>query len=71
MESVDRRLTAGNYGRIGRRAKITKQHVSRVLKGESGATMSTAFAISMAAGVTLDELYDFIARSKAANRRVA
>lgn len=68
MESVDRRLSAGNYGRIARRAKITKQHVARVLKGKSGVSLSCAFAISMAAGVTLDEMFEFIAQMKMGNR---
>lgn len=52
------RLGNGNYGRISRRTGLTKQHVSRVLRGLREPTLDVAALIAREAGVTLDELYE-------------
>ena len=57
---VERLLGPGNYRRIARKAKLSPQHVGRLLKGKRGASFHVAARVAQAAGVTLDALYAFI-----------
>ena len=56
-------LGPGNYRRIARTAGVTPQHVARVLRGERGASLHVGARIAKAAGVTLDQMYEFISNS--------
>ncbi len=53
-------LGPGNYRRIARGARLTPQHVGRVLGGRRGTSLEVGARIAAAAGVTLDQLYAFI-----------
>jgi transcriptional regulator with XRE-family HTH domain len=55
-DRLGRLLGPGNYRRIARGAGLTHQHVSRVLRGQRGASLAAASRIADAAGVTLDDL---------------
>ena len=57
-------LGFGNYRRISRASNYVPQHVSRVLRGKTGASLDAAAAIAEAAGVTLDELWFFIQQAR-------
>jgi transcriptional regulator with XRE-family HTH domain len=57
------RLGPGNYRRIARIAGLTPAHVGRVLRGTRGASFHVGARIAVAAGVTLDQLYTYIAQS--------
>lgn len=64
MDSIEIRLGPGNFGRIGRRTGITKNHVSRVLRGLRSPTFDYAFLIAQEGGVTMEQLYHHIAKFK-------
>lgn len=59
---VDAVLSPGNYSYLSRESGCSRQHIQQVLKGQRGVTIHAAKKIADAAGVTLDELYDFIKR---------
>lgn len=69
-EEISKLLCAGNFRRISRLTGFTPQHVGRVLKGSNGATLESAAKIAKAAGVTLDELSEFVAKNRATTKRV-
>lgn len=58
-----RLLGAGNYRRIFRTSGISPQHIARVVTGRKGASLHVAKRIAFAAGVSLDEMYNFIMSS--------
>lgn len=62
MESVAIRLGPGNFGRIARRTGYDKQHVSRSCRGLREPSLDVAKHIADAAGVTMDEFYDFTSK---------
>lgn len=66
MESIDIRLGPGNFGRIARRTGITKNHVSRVLRGLRRPTFDYAYLIAREGGVTMEQLYDHIVKFRPA-----
>lgn len=55
-------LGPGNYRRIAREAGLTPAHVGRVLNGKRGSNFFVAGRIALAAGVSLDDLHQFLAR---------
>lgn len=57
---VKSRLEIGNYHKIARKAQITPQHVSRVLRGKRAGSLSILERIADAADVTLSQLYTYI-----------
>lgn len=57
-------LAPGNYRHISRQSGLSPQHVARVIKGTKGASFHVAARIAEGAGVTLDELYRHIRRSR-------
>lgn len=59
VRSTAEKLGPGNYGGIARRAGISKQHVSRVLRGERNCSLPVGARIAAAARVSLDQLYKF------------
>lgn len=59
------RLAPGNYHGIARRSGLSLQHVSRVLRGIRGATLTTAARIARGAGVSMDELVAYRAANGA------
>ena len=61
---IIQRLGPGNYRRISRKSGFTPQHVSRVLRGVTGARLDAAAKIADAAGVSLDQLWRYITDSK-------
>jgi hypothetical protein len=65
------KLTEGNFRRIARATNLTPQHVGRVIKGAAETKLSTAYRIAVAAGVTLDELYEYAQKRNAASEAVA
>lgn len=66
-DSTKAALAAGRYRHIARRVGCAPQHVSRVIKGERGASLHVAARIAAAAGVSLDQLYRFICASPKLN----
>jgi len=54
---VTTRLSPGNFGRIARRANISKYHVSRVLRGLREPSFDMAADIAESAGVTMEVLH--------------
>lgn len=58
-------LGPGNYHRIARGSGYTPQYISRVLRGKIGVRFHGAAVIAEAAGVTLDELWNFISQEAA------
>lgn len=62
---AEAKLTEGNFRRIARATNLTPQHVGRVIKGAVNTTLTTAYQIAKAAGVTLDELYEYARRREA------
>lgn len=62
---VGKALGPGNYRPIARRSGLDPRSVSRVLRGLTGRgqrtiTLETATKICLAAGVTLDEMREYI-----------
>lgn len=62
---VEKALGPGNYRPIARRSGLDPRSVSRVLRGLTGRgqrtiTLETATKICLAAGVTLDEMREYI-----------
>lgn len=57
------KLGPGNYRSIARGAGLTPQHVSRVLRGLKGVSFLVAARIARTAGVTLDEMYEYVSTS--------
>lgn len=49
-------LTQGNYGRIARLTGYSKPHISKVLRGVSGASLKCIGAIAKRTGHTFDEV---------------
>lgn len=58
------RLGPGNFGRISRRAGVSKFHVARFLKGYRGASFDIAGDIAEAADVSLDDLRRWLAPTR-------
>lgn len=56
---VTTRLSPGNFGRIARRAHITKNHVSRVLRGLREPSFDMAADIAESAGVSMETLHQW------------
>lgn len=64
-QEVEKALGPGNYRPIARRSGLDPRSVSRVLRGLTGRgqrtiTLETATKICLAAGVTLDEMREYI-----------
>ncbi len=57
---VAKLLGPGNYRRIARSAKLSPQHVARILRGLRGASFHVAARVAQSAGVTLDQLHAYI-----------
>lgn len=57
---LHQKLGPGNFYRIARRSKTSQQHVSRVLRGMRGVSLRVAARLADAAGVTIDELWEYI-----------
>lgn len=66
-EVVASLLSPGNFSRIARGAGYRQQHVSRLLRGLSGCSFDAAIKIAQVAGVTMDELRDYIVTQRAAD----
>jgi hypothetical protein len=67
-DDLGARLGPGNFGRISRRAGVSKFHVSRFLKGTRGASFDVAGDIAEAAGVSLDELREWLTPSRSGRK---
>jgi Helix-turn-helix. len=65
----EQRLGPGNFGRIARRTGISKNHVSRVLRGLREPSFDVAADIASAAGVTMETLHEWTLRFR--KRRIA
>lgn len=53
-------LGYGQYGSLARKTGLSRQQVSRVMKGLSGTPLTTARQLAKAAGVTLDEMSMYV-----------
>jgi transcriptional regulator with XRE-family HTH domain len=53
-------LGYGQYGSLARKTGLSRQQVSRVMKGLSGTPLTTASQLAKAAGVTLDEMAMYV-----------
>lgn len=60
MKEVRFALGPGNYRKIARDTGYAAQHITRVLKKQSGVSLECACDIADSARVTLDQLRDFL-----------
>jgi len=54
------KLSAGNYRQLARDTGLSRQHISRVLRGMRGLSLDSANLICAAARVSLDQLNLYI-----------
>lgn len=64
LNKLEQLLGPGNYGRIAKKSGYTRQHVGRVLRAENGTTLESARTIATAAGVTIDQLHEYISKQR-------
>jgi transcriptional regulator with XRE-family HTH domain len=60
MSELAEVLGYGQYGSLARKTGLSRQQVSRVMKGLSGTPLTTARQLAKAAGVTLDEMAMYV-----------
>ncbi len=59
IQPLDSILGSGNYRRIAKGVGVYPQHVSRFLKGRTGASWDVACRIADVAGVTMNQLREY------------